>query len=101
MAGQDDLVRIKAEEWFRTKIKNSSCSLCQTNSWTIADDLVQLFPFKANEGLVLGGRVYPCVMLMCINCGHTILVNAVKAGLVETAAPTSAPSATTDQSETK
>jgi len=58
------------------------CSVCQNKKWTIADDLVIPPVYKENRAQLLGGAGYPQVMLLCGKCGHTIFINAVRAGLV-------------------
>ena len=36
-----------------------------------------------NQGnLVLGGQLVPVVPVVCNNCGNTVLVNAILAGLI-------------------
>jgi hypothetical protein len=48
--------------------------------WQIGD-IVQTLPY-AGGNVVLGGRIYPLVTIICMTCGNTVFLNAVVAGLV-------------------
>lgn len=66
----------------KTNGRTIACSICNTAKWNIGDDLV-IPPVFKNQGTQLGGVGYPQVMLICHNCGHTVFMNAVIAGLTE------------------
>lgn len=73
----------KAAEWLRTKWSNSSCSQCSTNQWDIGPPM-ELRGFHGGS-LVIGGggSLVPVLPITCLNCGNTLLVNAIVAGVVE------------------
>ena len=57
--------------------------MCDTKGpWSVQDKTYQLMEF-AQGGLRLGGQVLPVVPIVCENCGNTVLVNALVAGLIE------------------
>jgi hypothetical protein len=69
------------EEWLKKKWKAPpKCPVSQDNNWIIGDHVVTPMNY-AGGGLVVGGRVYPQVMLICGTCGHTMLFNAMVMGL--------------------
>jgi hypothetical protein len=73
----------KAIEHLRTKWAGRPCPMCGVNNWSVQDSTYQLLEF--NQGtLVVGGPVIPIVPVVCNNCGNTILVNAIIAGLLTT-----------------
>lgn len=76
----------KAIDWIKERGGNRAitCSVCYATSWMVGDNLVAPVIFRT--GYVLGGPAYPQVMLICKNCGHTMLLNAVMMGLAEKAA---------------
>ncbi len=73
----------RIHKWITDKLfgKIPSCPLCYTSNWNIPEHLVQLRPFQGGS-IVIGGTVYPCLSVICLNCGYTMLVNAVIAGIV-------------------
>jgi hypothetical protein len=73
----------KVIEHLRAKWAGRPCPMCGVNSWSVQDSTYQLLEF--NQGtLVVGGPVIPIVPVVCNNCGNTILVNAIIAGLLPT-----------------
>ena len=58
------------------------CPICTNDNWTVSDDLVEVGLFKGGA-LVVGGALFPFMVVTCNTCGHTLLFNAIKAGLVQ------------------
>ncbi len=59
-----------------------TCPMCLVGNWSVQDSTYQLTEF--NEGsLVIGGPVIPVIPVICNNCGNTILVNAITAGVLK------------------
>ena len=80
---QDD--KEKIVQWVNQKMEGTVgiiCSICHNKTWTIGDDLVVPPVFKGGDTHI-GGRVYPQAMLICNKCAHTIFINAVRIGLME------------------
>ena len=68
--------------WMKEKWRGgSNCQICQANHWNVAKHLV--LPLTYSEGSTsMGGASYPQAMLICTNCGQTLLFNAVIMGIV-------------------
>jgi hypothetical protein len=58
-----------------------SCPMCNAGTWNVQDSTYQLLEFNQG-GLVLGGPVIPVIPIVCSNCGNTLLINAITAGIV-------------------
>jgi hypothetical protein len=64
------------------KWKARPCPMCGSGPWNIQDSTYQLMEFT--EGVLrIGGPVIPVVPVICANCGHTVLVNAIISGVVQ------------------
>ncbi len=58
------------------------CTMCGKGPWNVHESTYQLTEY--NEGnLVIGGPVIPVIPVICGNCGYTVLVNAILAGVVK------------------
>ena len=56
--------------------KNPPCSICQSQSWNLADIVFELREF--NQGnMVVGAPVMPVIAITCNKCGNTLLLNAI------------------------
>ena len=73
----------KAIAWLDEKwpIEKRGCEICGSKVWSISTDFITPLIFEGN--IHLGGRAYPCVGVICQNCGNTKCFNAVKMGLLE------------------
>lgn len=56
------------------------CSQCGHSEWGIGQSPVQLIVGGPDGGIFLG-ESYPCVPILCNNCGNTVLINALKCGV--------------------
>jgi hypothetical protein len=65
------------EHWRGAK----NCPVCESNKWAISDKAAELREFSQG-GFIVGGPVYPLIVLTCGVCGHTLLFNAIKLGVV-------------------
>ena len=74
------------------------CPICKNNNWTIIERPVELREFHEG-GLVIGGPIYPLISITCKVCGHTLLFNAIVAGLVSPEQVNAIPSTTDNQSK--
>ena len=66
------------EKWQGQK----NCPICQNNKWEISDKPAELREY-AEGGLVVGGPVYPLIILTCRVCGNTLLFNAIVMDVIE------------------
>ena len=72
----------KAIQFLRKAWRDLDCSRCGKREWTIHPHVFEFRTF--NEGsIVVGGPVVPVLVVECDNCGYTVTVNAMKAGVVE------------------
>ena len=82
VTGQEKLDKEKAIAWLNERWQgNKLCPICTNNSWSVSDDLVEIRPYKGGT-LVVGGPLYPLMIVTCNTRGHTLLFNAIVAGLV-------------------
>jgi hypothetical protein len=57
------------------------CPICGTEDWVILDiSETRLF---TGAGKPMADKVYPVVPVMCRNCGHMLLFNALRLGVIE------------------
>jgi hypothetical protein len=57
------------------------CEICNASTWSLSEDLIAPTPFLGGS-IVLGGRSYPQVMIICTSCGNTKYFNAVTIGIM-------------------
>jgi hypothetical protein len=57
-----------------------ACSLCLTNSWTLADGIYFLVSQDDFPNVNLTGKGMPCCALLCNHCGNSHLINLVQLG---------------------
>lgn len=60
---------------------NPNCRLCTVNAWEF-NGFIALGLSDSPGVAQFGGQNLPSVALVCKNCGNTVLINAVIAGLV-------------------
>ena len=75
--------RERIASWIRGKWKNAVCPHCLENSWTVSEYVILLraSPPASLGGLHLGGPGFPTALVICKNCGHTTMLNAIIADL--------------------
>jgi hypothetical protein len=69
-----------------TKWHGRTCPICTVGSWNVQDSSFELREFNGGN-MVIGGPIIPVVPVICSNCGNTVLINAIMAGLVEADTP--------------
>jgi len=67
--------------FLNSKWGNRSCPMCNKGPWSVQDRVFQLNEFHQGN-LVVGGPLIPVIPVSCGNCGHTVLVNAIIAGVL-------------------
>lgn len=77
----------------------AACSVCRTRNFTLGEGLVRLDLSELHSSTIRigGGPSLPSVVLVCQNCGNTILLNLIVLGLqdlLEPAGPSTAVPAT-------
>ena len=76
----DDTLHKKILQALQAKMGNrlTSCPLCGGINWNIEPCVLNLrLDSQVTSGLVVGGPVYPVVVLNCKNCGEVRMVNIV------------------------
>jgi RNase P subunit RPR2 len=64
----------KAIEWVEERWGASrSCPYCDHDQWEISTPVE--IPLRSGEAMS------PAIPVMCSNCGHTVFINAIRAGL--------------------
>jgi len=68
----------KFAQWISEKWDGDvKCQVCAKNEWFIADHLVEVREFMEEGGESPPGKnIYPLILLICNNCGHTLPFNA-------------------------
>ena len=75
--------REKALDYFRSKAKSQSCSLCGADDWHVYDEAMQLTEFQNwEQKIVPGAQVMPVIVIACQSCGYLYLIAAILAGVV-------------------
>jgi len=59
-----------------------ACPLCKQNRWSVSDTIWEVQEFFQG-GLKVGSPKMPFVSITCANCGNTIFLNAIVAGIVK------------------
>jgi hypothetical protein len=79
--------RARFEAWFAEKWHHGPCPVCAANEWGAQPKLGQIenlgLGLEASDRpmvLIQGGRV-PILLISCKNCGYTVAVNAIIAGI--------------------
>lgn len=60
------------------------CHVCRTGRWEVSDSVFELKEYGHGSLLGGSGSLYLVAPITCSNCGHTVLMNAIKLGLVFT-----------------
>jgi hypothetical protein len=80
----------KAQAWLSAHWINSACPFHGLTTWEVGGVLAQAMAYVGG-GLVVGGPVYPFLVVTCSHCGYSVLVNALKIGIVQPEQPVQSP----------
>ena len=76
-----------AREWLQNKwTGDSRCTVCKQNNWSVGDHTVAAVTVNDQGAAIFAGPMYPHVMLICMNCGHTMFFNAALMEVLESIA---------------
>jgi RNase P subunit RPR2 len=67
----------------KDKWKGRPCQMCGIGNWNVSDSIFELREYNNGDLIVGGGPIMPVVPVTCDNCGNTVFVNAIRAGLIE------------------
>ncbi len=71
----------KISALINVKWRKKDCHLCGANAWVVNGFMSMPLGDKGTE-LTLGGQIFPCVAVVCGNCGNTHFINGLVAGVV-------------------
>ncbi|MGB6501758.1 MAG: hypothetical protein WBG19_10270 [Thermoplasmata archaeon] len=60
----------------------TGCPTCGAREFDLNEEVFQSAPF-AKGALVVGGTVFPFVILICKNCGNSMAFSAVLLGIID------------------
>ena len=84
MADEEGLTREQLDaalDWLeKVSPGGATCSVCAKNTWEVGKSLVAPMRIQGRTTFI-DGELHPLVTVTCKNCGHTIFVNAVMAGV--------------------
>src|SRR5437867_769361 len=87
--------------WLNRQWTNQTCPFHGPTKWEVGQVIMTL-PYSGG-GVIVGGPTYPLLVVTCVNCGYTVLVNAIVAGVVprppQTVQPEVPPQPTPPQEE--
>ncbi len=63
------------------KWKTQPCPLCGARQWNVQDKSFELREFHGGSIVIGPGPIIPVIPVICANCGNTILVNSLVAGV--------------------
>jgi hypothetical protein len=73
----------KLNAWLQEKWNGAKlCPICNQDTLALESALAEVGVFVAGGGIYAGSPSYPCAVLICTNCGYTLLFNAVLSGIV-------------------
>jgi len=62
---------------------DQSCPLCENDNWNVSDSIYKL-QGSVGQNVIFGNvPIIPVVPVTCTNCGNTILVNTIVAGVTK------------------
>lgn len=64
------------------KWRNKFCFQCSANTWSVDATVKLILGDSKPTGIVLGGSFQPYATMTCTNCGNTLLINLIVAGVV-------------------
>ena len=66
------------------------CPVCAQTQWIVAESIYELREFEGGN-LTVGGPIYPVIAILCNICSNTILLNALRLGVIQQSPFTSLP----------
>lgn len=75
--------RKKLVEFLNEKRASPNCPMCDSKSWGVSDTIFELREFQGGSLMVGGNQnIFPVIPISCNECGHTIFINAIRAGVL-------------------
>jgi hypothetical protein len=74
----DGFVAQLKEKW-----QSRPCPMCQKGPWSVGTNTFQLTEFHDGAVIIGSGPLVPVIPVTCVNCGNTVLVNALLTGSIK------------------
>jgi len=74
---------IKILDHLKAKWKDVNCPMCNHNQWSASEEVFEIRKYYGGNVVLGQGPILPIIPVTCNNCGNTVLVNAIKAGVVD------------------
>lgn len=76
--------RAAALRWVSQKWTNRTCPICGNTGWQI-NDVMELRQYNHGNLIVgAGSSIVPVIPIMCLECGYTVMFNAIQAQVIDT-----------------
>ena len=76
-ADSEKIIKHLQEKW-----SGRPCPMCGNAGWSVQDSVFELREFHGGTMVIGGSALIPVVPVACNNCGNTVLINAIVAGVV-------------------
>jgi hypothetical protein len=88
---------VNAHAWFKKNLgaPGRSCPVCGSGRWGLEPHFAQM-PIMVRDEATLGGPTFPFVLFYCVQCFHTVPVNAIRSGIMLKDSPKDSPEAEGD-----
>lgn len=83
MAMNDD-VKAKLIRHLEDKWSDQKCPMCGHSSWNVPSEIYEIREFYGGDIIVGPIPIVPLLPVTCSNCGNTILINSIVAGITST-----------------
>lgn len=67
----------------KEKWVESRCPFCTHRKWSIGENVFELREFQGGNMVIGGVPIFPVVPVSCKNCGNTVLISGIVAGIIE------------------
>lgn len=73
----------KFVDFLNQKWNGHDCPVCGGGPWNVSDDIFEIRDYNNGNLVIGGGPIIPVIPVTCMNCGNTIFINAILAGVVK------------------
>ena len=87
MPGKDGKLTNSEQEWIIAELNrrfpDHPCPMSKKSDWGVAPYLAQVENYVKKQEIQEERRMYPCIVLICKDCGLTYLFNAYQFGFLK------------------